>query len=219
VGLACARGRLLPAAAAWLDVGSPPHEADAVLVLLGGPDTRSMTAAALVRAGWAPRVLLNTAASSEQTARGFAPPDHEIDRRLLVRCGVPAANIILLDNQVQTTYDEIQGLAAYLDSRPDWRVLVVTDSFHTRRARWALRRVLGRRADQADMVSAAMDECQTASWWRNEIGFAAVVSEYLKLGFYAVYYGWVGYLSIVGVGLVLGWWIYRRRARRSAPPL
>jgi uncharacterized SAM-binding protein YcdF (DUF218 family) len=204
--------------AAWLDVGGPPQQADAVFVLLGDPDTRSMTAAALVRAGWTPRVLLNTLAPSEQEERGVVLPGHEVHRRTLLRCGVPAGDIVLLDNHVRTTYDEVLGLADYLASRPDWRVLVVTEGPHTRRSRWVLRRVLGDRASQTSIISAAMDECRTDSWWQNETGFSFVVSEYLKLGFYAVRYGAAGYVgAAVGVVLVLAWWAYRRRRRFSAP--
>jgi uncharacterized SAM-binding protein YcdF (DUF218 family) len=218
-GAVLARGRILPAVAAWLDVGTPPQPADAVFVLLGDPDTRSMTAAALVRAGWAPRVLLNTLAPNEQEKKGLVLPGHEVHRRMLLHCGVPAGDIVLLDNQVRTTYDEVLGLAAYLVSRPDWRVLVVTDGPHTRRSRWVLRRVLGDRASQTSIISAAMDECQTDSWWRTETGFSFVVSEYLKLGFYAVCYGTAGYVgAAVGVVLVLAWWAYRRQRRRSSAP-
>ena len=211
-----ARAHLLPAAAAWLDVGRPPQPADAVFMLLGDPNTRSMTAAALVRAGWAPRVLLNTLAPTEQEKKGVVPPAHEIHRRMLLHCGVAAADIVLLDNQARTTYDEVLGLASYLDSRPDWQVLVVTDGPHTRRSRWILRRVLGERAKQISLVSTVADECPPDSWWQNEAGFAFVVSEYLKLGFYAVRYGMAGYVGGAGVALVLAWWIYRRRMRNGA---
>jgi uncharacterized SAM-binding protein YcdF (DUF218 family) len=214
-----ARGRLLPAAAAWLDVGQPPQPADAVFVLLGDPDTRSMTAAALVRAGWAPRVLLNTLAPTEQEKKGLVLPGHEVHRRMLLHCGVPARDIVLLDNQVRTTYDEVLGLAAYLVSRPDWRVLVVTDGPHTRRSQWILRRVLGDRASQTSLISAAVDGCRADSWWQSESGVSFVVSEYLKLGFYAVRYGTAGYVgAAVGVVLVLAWWACRRRWRRCSAP-
>ncbi|MGA2066061.1 MAG: YdcF family protein [Thermoguttaceae bacterium] len=218
VAVVLARGRLLPAAAAWLDVGGPPERADAVLVLLGDPDTRAMTAAALVRGGWAPRVLLNTFAPTEQDQRGIVLPGHEIHRRMLLRCGVPAADIVLLDNRVHTTYDEVSGLADYLASRPDWRVLVVTDAPHTRRSRWVLRRILGDRASQTSLVSAATDKCRTDCWWQSETGFSFVLSEYLKLGFYAVRYGVAGYVGAAGAALAVAWWAYRRRRRRVPAP-
>ncbi|MGD0897540.1 MAG: YdcF family protein [Thermoguttaceae bacterium] len=212
--VALGRGRLLPAVAAWLDVGEPPQRADAVLVLLGTPDTRAMAAAALVKGGWASRVMLNTDAPTPEVERGIVPSSEEVHRRMLIRCGVPPEDIIVLDSRVRTTYDEVAALAGYLDSSPQTRVLVVTEGPHTRRARWILRHVLGDRARQTRVVSVPMEECQTDSWWQNETGFAFVASEYLKLGFYAVRYGPTGnraaYGALAAIAAILAWWAYRR---------
>jgi uncharacterized SAM-binding protein YcdF (DUF218 family) len=215
-GLVLGRGRLLPAVAAWLDVGESPQRADAVLLLLGDADTRPMAAAALVKGGWARRVMLNTVAPTPQAEMGVTPPWDEINRRVLLRCGVPQQDIVVLDSRVRTTYDEVAALADCLAASPRTRVLVLTEWPHTRRARWILRQVLGDRASQTTVVSAPTDEYQVDSWWQSEAGFAFVTSEYLKLGFYAVRYGAAGYVAAVAAALFLGWWAYRR-FRAAAP--
>ena len=64
---------LLSAAGSWLDVGGKPRQADAVVLLNGGYNTRPFVAAALVRGGWAPKVLLSTCALHALEADGSIP--------------------------------------------------------------------------------------------------------------------------------------------------
>ncbi|MGA2618539.1 MAG: ElyC/SanA/YdcF family protein [Thermoguttaceae bacterium] len=211
-----ARGRWGPAMATWLDVGGPPRVADVVLLLNGGVNTRPFAAAALVQGGWARRVLIATVAVSAEVAAGNGLPWHEIDRRVLLRCGIPERDIVLLPRDARTTFDEAAALAEFLAAAPDTRVLVVTDGPHTRRARWILTRVVGRRADRLAMVAAPTDEFQPETWWRSEPGLAFVVSEYLKLAFYALRYGYLGYEILAILCLLAALVIcFRWRAGRS----
>ena len=215
LSLYAARARVLPAMAAWLDVGGPPEVADAVLLLNGGINDRPFAAGALVKAGWVRRVLVCSVAPSPQVRDGIAVPWREVNRRILLHCGVPDKDIVILDAQVRTTFDEAVAVADFLDASPGTRLLVVTEGPHTRRARWVLTRVLGDRARRLSMVSVPTDDFEMDSWWRNEAGFTYILTEYLKLGFYAVRYGYLGHEAIACVAIVLLLWMYgRRRARR-----
>jgi hypothetical protein len=62
-------------------------------------------------------------------------------------------------------------------------------------------------------VSAPTEGFNYATWWRNEDGFLFVVSEYFKLFFYALRYGWLGYEIAVffALALILRTWFWRRR--------
>lgn len=206
-----ARDRLLPAVAVWLDVGGPPEVADAVLLLNGGVNDRPFAAGVLVREGWARQVVVCSVAPSRQVRDGTALSWTEMNRGVLRHCGVPDEDIVVLDAEVRTTFDEAVAVADWLDSSPGARLLVVTEGPHTRRARWILTRVLGDRARRISMISAPTDEFQTDVWWQNELGLTYIVSEYLKLGFYGVCYGWLGYEAIACAVIALVLWRYGRR--------
>ncbi len=142
------RARLLRAAASWLDVGEPPRKADYVMLLNGGEDSRPFAAAALLKAHWVRCVLVAETAPSPAVRDGIMPPDYEIDRRVLLKRGVPAADVTVLTGMAATTYDEAVALDTFLQNKPNARVLVVTSDYHTRRSRWVFARVLGDRAGQ-----------------------------------------------------------------------
>ena len=206
--------RLLRGAARWLDVGERPRRADYVMVLNGGEDTRPFAAAALVKAGWAPRVLVAEVAPTPVVLDGIMLPSHEIDREILQKRGVRADHITILPGQAATTYDEALALAVFLRDRPEARVLVVTNEFHTRRSRWIFARVLGDRAGHVSFVSAPTDEYPIDGWWRSQLGFEAIVSEYPKLVFYAARYGYLGWwLAACAMLTVVAGWIRRRESR------
>lgn len=202
---------LLRAAAAWLDVGCRPRPADYVMVLGGGENTRPFAAAALVKAGLARRALVAEIVPTPESRDGIAPPAHEVNRQVLLKRGVAAADVVILPGAAATTYDEALALAAFLDGRPSARVLVVTNDFHTRRSRWIFSRVLGDRAGRVSIVSSPTDEFSLDYWWRSAIGFQIIAGEYLKLAFYAARYGHLGYWLAACAALALTVRLARRR--------
>jgi uncharacterized SAM-binding protein YcdF (DUF218 family) len=203
---------LLRAMARWLDVGERPHRADYVMILAGGESTRAFAAAALVKAGWASKVLLAEIASTPPVSDLMIPPFHEINRQVLVKRGVPAEDVSILPGAAATTRDEANALAAFLDDHPSASVLVVTDNYHTRRSRWVFARTLADRAGQVSFVSSNFEELNMDHWWKDGMGFVIVLSEYLKLVFYAACYGYLGYWLAACYVLAL----IARRIRRNA---
>jgi uncharacterized SAM-binding protein YcdF (DUF218 family) len=203
----------LRAAGNWLDIGVRPQKADAVVLLNAGYNTRPFVAAALVHGGWAEKILLNTVALHPVQAAGAVPASHEIARSVLEYGGVSPDRVVLLQSSARTTFDEAKGVAAYLDSHPAKRLLLVTEGFHTRRSRWIFQRVLSGRNVEVLAISAPPEEIDAANWWRSKAGFLFVVSEYLKLPFYAIRYGWLGYelIAVVAGIFVMRAWFRRRR--------
>jgi uncharacterized SAM-binding protein YcdF (DUF218 family) len=177
---------LLPLAGAHLDVSTPPHAVDDVLVLGGGADTRPFVAAALYKAGLARRVLLPTVRSSPESADGAVPAEHEIMRQVLLKRGVPSEAIELLPGEVSTTAEEARALRQYLDEHPGRRLAVVTNDYHTRRARWIFRSEIGDRAADVAFFAASTDDFDAHDWWQSETGFKRYCDEYVKLLAYLV---------------------------------
>ena len=89
--------------------------------------------------------------------------------------------------------------------------LLATNGFHTRRAQWIFAEVLGSQAATIVPISVPTDEFDEELWWRSERGFAAVAGECMKLGFYRLRYGSVGYLAAAAALLWLGWRAFRRK--------
>jgi uncharacterized SAM-binding protein YcdF (DUF218 family) len=210
-GLYLGRAALLPRLASWLDVGRPPKPADVIMLLNGEAETRAMAAAALWKAGWAPRILLTTVADDPQRGRSTVPLEHEINLRVLAACGVPRSAVTLLDGQARSTYDEATVAAGYLEQSSPRRLLALTNGFHTRRARWIFQRVLGSGVEEISMISVPTDDLRVATWWQSERGFATVAGEYLKLGFYILRYSYLGAEVAVVVAAWLVWRGYRRK--------
>jgi uncharacterized SAM-binding protein YcdF (DUF218 family) len=146
-------------------------------------------------------------------ADGVLPPSHEIGLRVLEYGGVRRNEVALLDVSANTTYDEAKGVAEYLAAHPAKRLLLVTEGPHTRRAQWIFERVLTASHPEITVVSAPTDGFDFGAWWRSEYGFLFVTSEYLKLFFYVLRYGWLGYEIIAAVVavLILRAWFRRRR--------
>ena len=195
----------------WLDVGQRPRQSEYLMLLNGDNETRPFAAAALVKAGFARHVLLTKVAPSPYAVELGMLSAPEVAQRVLLERGVPTAAVTILPVVASTTYNEAEALAAFLKDRPKTRVLVVTSDYHTRRSRWAFARALGEQADQLSFFSAPTDALQTDHWWRDEAAFVAITSEYLKLAFYVVRYGYLGYWLPACGGLVLvAAWIRRR---------
>jgi uncharacterized SAM-binding protein YcdF (DUF218 family) len=205
----------LPWVGAWLDVGQRPQPTDYVMVLNGERETRPFAAADLYQRGLAKHILItSTRVKKRRTAR---PVPHEAVRSILIRCGVDESAIEFIDSRCSSTFDEAETLKQFLSSRPGVTVSVITNEFHTRRARWAFRNVLGPQMSEVRFVSARTDHFNPSNWWKHEEGFVWYLSEFLKFSFYWFRYGhgfaWV--TAVFGI-FVVGWHLRRRVLTNTA---
>ncbi len=175
---------LLPLAGGFLDASTPPHPVDDIMVLGGGADTRPFVAAALYKAGYAKRILLPAVKQSPKSGAEAGPSETAVMRRVLLLRGVPSEAIVELPGEVDSTEDEARSLKRYLDERSERTVAIVTNDYHTRRARWVFRTELGR--PDLSVFAAPTDDFDANNWWRSEVGFTLYATEYLKLGRYLV---------------------------------
>lgn len=208
-----ARERVLPLAASWLDVGTPPQSGEYVLALGGDLEIRPFVAAALVKRGLARKVLIPQVAAAPEVADGILPPQHDLATRILVWRGVPRENVVLLGQDNASTYDEARSLAQFLESAQEAHVIVVTNGYHTRRARWVFSQVLGTRMAQVTFFSAPSERFEMATWWRTEEGFSTITGENVKFVLYVFRYSRAAYVVVAAVVLTLAmaFWLRRRR--------
>jgi len=104
-----------------LVIESPISPADAILVLGGESQARPVTAAKLYREGVASKVFI------------IGTGDHETNRRALLSGGVPE-DLITIERESKSTLENADFAKPLLEAAGVRRVLLVTSSFHARRA-------------------------------------------------------------------------------------
>lgn len=106
---------------ALLVIESPVQTVDAIVVLGGESQARPVVAAKLYREGVASRVFV------------IGTGDHETNRRALLKGGVPEDRITM-EKQSRSTLENADFARPLLEAGGVRRVLLVTSSFHARRA-------------------------------------------------------------------------------------
>lgn len=202
-----------------LDVGEAPVASDYVVILPGDENVRPFVAASLVRVGVAEKVIVLGEQRAPDVKDAVRLPSHVVTTRVLTQRGIPEDCIVLLGGASTSTFSDAERVAPFLAKEPDSVVTVVTTYYHTRRARWAFRRVMGDDARRLHFFSAPVERFDRTTWWESNGGITAIVAEYIKLVAYMVLYRdrvalvAAGCLAIVAVLLVIGAWRIRRRRR------
>jgi len=190
--LACAgwwwRAPLLRGVAHWWIVADAPVKADAIVILGGGLEWRSAEAARLYHAGLAPRILVMQPTPTKINQLGLLIDNGAMTRALLQVANIPADAVITLPQVVTSTFDEVRALTEWANQNNAHRFLVPTDMFHTRRARWILRRKLGDPSNDIRMIPVATRYYTADDWWQHEEGLIDFQNEIIKFGMYLCRY-------------------------------
>lgn len=174
-------------ARAWV-VNEPTAKADAIVILGGGVENRPFAAAKLYREGVAPIVLYTDVRLSPAEEMGIAVPEKEQTRRILLSNGVPAIAMTLVGTNVASTYDEAMAVRAWVEKSGAKSILIPTDPFHTRRARWVFNEELRGLKTQVYVVPINPIRYRTSDWWRHEEGVVAFQNEVIKYIYYRFEY-------------------------------
>ena len=167
-----------------LIVNDPLQKSD-LITAISGPEYRIIYAAELYKKGLG-ATLFFTGGFSEENQRSEAT----WSKYVATITGVPEEAIAIDDTTVISTYDEAVLLKKYMEAHPGTiqSIIVVTDAYHTRRARWIYQKVLG---DEITILMAPVPFDRTGlskSWWANAESRKFVFNEYLKFGFYVLRY-------------------------------
>jgi uncharacterized SAM-binding protein YcdF (DUF218 family) len=172
-------------AARLLVVSAPLASADAIVVLSGSSAyvERTRKAADLYRQGRAPFVLLtddNTRggwSSAKQTNPFFV--ERAIEE--LINAGVPADKIRIIPGLASSTRDEALIVKEYAERERFRSVLIVTSSYHSRRALRTMQQVF---ANNGMAVGLEPTSTSTVFWWLRPEGWRTVGSEFVKTIYY-----------------------------------
>jgi uncharacterized SAM-binding protein YcdF (DUF218 family) len=161
-----------------------PTHADAIVVLGGGGNrgNREQQAADLFRRGLAPIVITTGGPVAGEVARATYA---EWSLQRLVRRGVPA-NAAFATNEGDSTATDALGVRRVADARGWHDLLLVTDSWHTRRTKLIFDQVFRGTGVRLYASPAPNEHYVADAWWTDEEGAISLTSEYIKLAAYVV---------------------------------
>ena len=163
-----------------------------VIHVIAGADHRTEHAIQLYKQGYAKTLFFT---GGWYTSHNYYHGEHGFQQALAQ--GVPKEAIDYDDSPVTSTYSETVLLKAWIDQSPApiSSVIVVSDPFHMRRARWTARQVLG---EGVEILMAPVPFEKTPynqQWWVDETSQRYVKEEYQKLVYYLLRYkyswGWL----------------------------
>lgn len=174
-------GRILWWLGSVLNNGEPPQQADMIVVIGGDYDgSRILTAADLVRQGYAPKVLV----SGSGTIYGHHESELAVD--LAVEHGYPRDTFIPFLYPALSTTDEARADIRELRKLGVHKYLLVTSVYHTARAGRVFRREGAGLEEHT--VSAPNRYWRNGQWWQDREGrkiwfFETVktIADYLRI--------------------------------------
>ena len=162
-----------------------------VIHVIAGDDYRTEYAIQLYKQGYAKYIFFTGGWCKTHGKHG------EHGQQLAVSQGIELEAIAFDDSAVTSTFSEAIRLKAWMNQRPVpiHSVMVVSDPFHMRRARWTYRQVLGKGIDII-MAPVPFDQMPYKwQWWTDEGSKKYVKVEYTKTVYYFLRYqiswGWI----------------------------
>jgi uncharacterized SAM-binding protein YcdF (DUF218 family) len=189
LGLAwLARHPLLRSAAALWVVSDPLDSADAIVVLGGGLDVRPFAAADLYKRGLAHRILIANSRQSPAEKLEVVPAHVELNRKVLLKQGVPAEAIVTFGDGLSNTYEEARALLAWATANGIRSVIIPTEPFPARRVMWIFDHELGPAGIRVIVEPRNPPQYDLDDWWRNEHALIDFEVELIKYLYYRVRY-------------------------------
>ncbi|MEG3638445.1 YdcF family protein [Magnetococcus sp. PR-3] len=164
-------------AAHWLITNDQPVMADAIVVLGGGIPTRPKKGFALLDQGWAPQLIF--VGDNRLTLQ-------QIGRYYCNICDFKRPDVHILGATL-STHEDLRTVRTHLKPGAYNKILLVTDPYHTRRARILATRLFAAQDMQVHVISSQgyfKLKRPDTPWWKDTLTLRTVVSEWIKLLIY-----------------------------------
>jgi len=178
------RGPLLRGIGQLWVVNDELAQADAIVILGGGLENRTVLAARLYHEGWAKQILVMQPERTKITRLDIIADQAALTKKLLLVEKVPESAIVFVEPEVTSTFEEAQALAAWSKEHQAHSLLAPTDLFHTRRARWILQRYLKDSGAEVRMIAVPLRRYNGDNWWQTEQGLIDFQNEIVKFALY-----------------------------------
>ncbi len=116
------------------------------------------------------------------------PSDPQFIKNTAVRLGVSPEEIFFIDEPVTSTYQEAEAVKRYMKKNGKKSVVLVTSPYHTRRALYIFRRVLGPEGIDVFVRPTKYDGFDPDKWWMDRRQARNTVFEFQKLVLYYLVY-------------------------------
>ena len=178
---------LLTGYANFFTIDNPTHGVNApILILAGGAATRVPKALELYEKGYGNRLLLTSERSLNSKVAHLFSTNEQQAKKISQELNIQAELEVVpsLKGGATSTLDEAHDLLAFCSKEKVKHLIIVTDSFHTRRALYAFKKVF-QGSDIKVEASAALNEIYSEeNWWRSDRGISAYLLEPIKLAVY-----------------------------------
>jgi hypothetical protein len=153
-------------------------------VLGGGLEYRPVVAADLYKKGLVSKVLVSRVPEGHV---GALPGHTELNRKALLKLGVPDAAIEMFGTENRNTEDEVLALKDWAEQNAASVLIVPSEIFAARRVRWIFNREFHGTAVRIEVPSFEEDFSR-AGWWKTKAGLIAFQTEILKYIYYRFKY-------------------------------
>ena len=177
---------ILTAYAKFFTVNNATPGADVIVVLSGGKNTRIPHALKLFEEGYAPEILLTDEKKRNIRFAHLFPTNEMIAQAMIeeLEMSVPVSTIRSQKGGATSTFDEAYDLLKLSEKKRYGHLILVTDTFHTRRAYHAFQTVFEDTEIKIEMSAASNEIFNVNNWWTSDQGISAYVLESIK---YPVY--------------------------------
>ena len=177
---------ILTAYAKFFTVSNATTGADAIVVLSGGNISRIPHALKLFEEGYAPEILLTDEKKRSIRFTHLFPTNEMIAKSMIeeLELSVPVSIIQSQKGGATSTFDEAYDLLKFSENKKYGHLILVTDSFHSRRAYQAFQTVFEETEINIEMSAASNEIFNENNWWTSDQGISAYVLESIK---YPVY--------------------------------
>jgi uncharacterized SAM-binding protein YcdF (DUF218 family) len=169
---------LLRAAGAYLIYADELEPANVIVVLSGGTESRMNEALNLYKENYGKIIVLTE--TGEQT-EGYEYLNSFDMRVQLMNNGIPSGNILITDLTVNTTLDEAVAVRELMQNRQYNSAIVVTDPYHTRRAKLIFNQVFDGTGIQVMVRPVRSSWYNSRTWFTSVKGWQFTLLEYAKL--------------------------------------
>ena len=181
----------LPFAGRFFSAADPLQHGDAIFVLAGSRVDRWLEAVDLFKEGWAPKIVLSPGPVSEleNKLRGEGlrlPREGDLARDAVISLGVPADAVSVMPGGVDNTAAEAVALRRLLSPGSSHRLIVVTSTYHLRRAGYAFRREFAGTGTAIVMHGSRYSEAQPWRWWSRRDDIRYLMNEMPKFVAYVM---------------------------------
>lgn len=178
---------LLTGYASFFTVDNPTYgENTAIVILSGGGATRVPKGLELYNKGYGKRLLLTTLRPMNRKVAKLFLTNKQRAEKIAKGLNVPVEfeSVPSLKGGATSTFDEAYDLLVFCSKEKLNHLIIVTDSFHTRRALYAFKKVFQGSNIKVEASAASNEVFNAENWWRTDVGISMYVLEPIKFSVY-----------------------------------